>query len=89
MAPARGPNKIAGSIRATITPATAYAPEVPPRRATSAVTATNPTQSPNELTVCATSSLEKFGWVTRSLNVAGRVPRSAATSSANVEDTGP
>jgi hypothetical protein len=52
---------------------------------TSAVTATKPTQSPKELAVCAISSLEKAGWVMRSLKVAGRVPRSAATSSANVD----
>src|SRR5262245_27311549 len=70
-------------MRATMTPATAYAPASPPLIVTSAVTATNPTQSPNELIVCAARSLEKDGWVMRSLKVAGRVPRSAATSSAN------
>src|ERR687898_669995 len=85
IAPAIGPNTIAGSVRATITPAIAYAPASPPLLTTSAVTATNPTQSPNELTVCAASSLEKAGWVMRSLKVAGRVPRSAATSSAKVD----
>ena len=85
-APAIGPNSSAGSIRAAITPAIANAPAAsPPLAATSAVTATNPTQSPNELTVCAISSLENAGAVTRSLKVAGRVPRSAATSSAKLD----
>src|SRR5512132_1171602 len=85
IAPATGPNRIAGSVRASMTPAIAYAPASPPLLATSAVTATNPTQSPNELTVCAASSLEKAGWVMRSLKVAGRVPRRAATSSAKAD----
>ncbi len=84
MAPANGPNRTAGSIRATITPETATAapPGVRPRRATRAVTATNPTQSPNEDTVIAARSRENGGWTRRSRRVAGRVPRSAATSSA-------
>ena len=50
IAPAIGPNRMAGSIRATMTPAIAYAPASPPLLTTSAVTATKPTQSPNELT---------------------------------------
>src|SRR4029450_6305312 len=86
IAPAIGPNRIAGSVRASMTPAIAYAPASPPLLGPSAVTATTPPQPPNELTVCAASSLEKAGWVIRSLKVAGRVPRSAATSSAK-DDT--
>src|SRR5262245_580375 len=85
-APAIGPNSRAGNMRAAMTPATAYAPPAsPPLLATRAATATNPTQSPNELTVCAISSLLNAGWVMRSLKVAGRVPRSRATSSAKLD----
>ena len=79
-----GPKRSAGSIRATMTPATAYAPTSPPRRFTSAATATNPTQSPSDDIVCAARSLENAGCVRRSLKVAGCVPRRAATSSTMV-----
>ena len=83
--PAIGPNRTAGSVRASIRPATEYAATPPPARSlTSAVTARNPTQSPREDTDIAASSRAKAGWVTRSLSVADRVPRSAATWSATL-----
>ena len=44
-------------------------------------TATKPTQSPSEETAIAARSLEKEGWVRRSLKVADLVPRRAAISS--------
>ncbi len=83
-APANGPNRMAGSMRAVITAPTASpaAAVVPDSRVTSDVTAMNPTQSPSDETVIAASRREKAGWVSRSLRVAARVPRSAATSSA-------
>ena len=84
-APATGPNRMDGSILATITPATAYAPPLPPSLATSETTATNPTQSPIEETVCAASRRGNGGRVRRSLKLADRVPRSCATSSARLD----
>ena len=61
--PASGPNRIAGSIRAVITPPTAspFAAALPERLATSDVTATNPTQSPSDDTDIAASSRENAG----------------------------
>ena len=58
----------------------------PPRPWTIAVTATNPTQSPKDETVIAASSRANVRWVRRSFRVAGRVPRSSATSSV-IDDT--
>ena len=89
-APAIGPNRIAGSMRAIITalianPALAADPD---SVVTSEVTATNPTQSPSDETLIAARSRENAGWVSRSFRVAARVPRSAATSSAT-DATGP
>ena len=83
-APANGPNNTAGSMRAVITAPTARpaAAVVPDSLVTSEVTAMNPTQSPSDETVIAASSRENAGCVSRSLRVAARVPRSAATSSA-------
>jgi len=65
--PANGPNRTLGERRASITPATARPPlaAVPPSLATSAATATNPTQSPSEETSIAFHSREKEGWVSR------------------------
>ena len=88
--PAKGPNKMAGSVRATITPPTARPAafdELGERSATREVTATKPTQSPSDEIDIAASRRENAGSVRRSLRVADLVPRSAATSSANV-DTG-
>ena len=84
IAPAKGPKRNAGAIRAIITTATEPSAAVcdPASRATSEVTATNPTQSPREETPMAAASREKAGWVSRSRSVADLVPRSAATSSA-------
>src|SRR3954468_7231482 len=79
--PAIGPNRNAGSVRASITPEIASDAEPPPRPCTIAVTATNPTQSPNDDTDIAASSRANGPWVRRSRRVAGRVPRRAATSS--------
>src|SRR6185436_813456 len=84
--PAIGPNRNAGKVRASITPEIASEAEPPPRPWTIAVTATKPTQSPNDETDIAARSLANGPWVSRSPNVAGRVPRSAATSSV-IEDT--
>src|SRR4029079_8265818 len=80
-APATGPNTNAGNVRATITPDTASAAVPPPRLATIEVTATKPTQSPNDDTDIAASRRANVRLVSRSLMVAGRVPRSSATSS--------
>ena len=55
---------------------------VPDRVAAKEVTATNPTQSPSDDTDIAASSRANPGFVSRSLRVADRVPRRAATSSA-------
>src|SRR5439155_10235350 len=85
--PAMGPNRNAGSVRAIITPDTASDAVVPPRLTTIDVTATNPTQSPNDETDIAASSRANGRWVSRSRKVADRVPRRAATSSA-MDDTG-
>ena len=87
--PAIGPNRSAGSMRAAMTPADGeplggpadqgrHEGRAPPRTPPSP-RATRPS--------CAASSRENAGWVRRSLSVADRVPRSAATSSAN-DDTG-
>jgi hypothetical protein len=84
--PAIGPNRNAGSVRAIITPATASNGVPPPRVATIAVTAMNPTQSPSELTVMAASNRANARWVSRSLKVAEREPRRTSTSSA-IDDT--
>ena len=54
--PAMGPNRNAGRVRAIITPDTASDAVVPPRLTTIDVTATNPTQSPNDETDIAASS---------------------------------
>src|SRR4051794_18084226 len=85
--PANGPNRIDGSIRATITPATANEAfeVVPPWRSTSEATATNPTQSPSDDTAMAAMSFENAGRRNRSFSVAGLVPRRAATSSARLD----
>ena len=81
--PAKGPNTTEGSSRASITPATASAPtRWPPLAATRDATATKPTQSPSEDTSIARHRRENAGWKSRSLNDAGRLPRSAAISSA-------
>src|SRR6266542_4088540 len=81
--PAKDPKITDGESLASMTPATARAPSrLPPSRATSAATATNPTQSPREETSMARHRREKEGWVRRSLSVAGLVPLSAAISSA-------
>src|SRR6266511_2545926 len=53
--------------------------------ATSEATATHPTQSPREETVCAASRRGNGGRVRRSLKLADRVPRSCATSSARLD----
>ena len=85
-APANGPKRIAGSILAVMTPPTAKpAVLIPDKRATSDVTATNPTQSPRDDTVIAANRRENPGCVRRSLRVADLVPRSAATSSAMLD----
>jgi hypothetical protein len=86
-APASGPSRTAGSVRAIIRPATANpAVAVPAARSvTSEVTARNPTQSPSEDTDIAARSRANGGWVIRSRRVAERVPRSAATSSATLD----
>ena len=84
--PAIGPNRNAGSVRAIITPEIASEALPPPSPWTIAVTATKPTQSPNDDTDIAASSRANGPWVSRSPKVAGRVPRSAATSSV-IEDT--
>src|SRR3954453_15183467 len=86
--PAIGPNRNAGSVRASITPEIASDAEPPPRPCTIAVTATNPTQSPNDDTDIAASSRANGPWVRRSRRVAGRVPRRAATSSV-IDDRSP
>jgi hypothetical protein len=52
------------------------------------VTATKPTQSPSDDTDIAARSREYPGWVIRSLSVADRVPRIAATSSAKLATPG-
>ena len=82
-APANGPNRIAGSILAVMTPPIARPLVLMPDKLwTSDVTATNPTQSPRDDTVIAASRRENPWFVSRSLRVADLVPRSAATSSA-------
>ena len=87
--PAIGPNRNAGSVRAIITPEIASdADAAADAPATIAVTAMNPTQSPSEDTDIAASSRANGPWVSRSLKVAGRVPRRAATSSV-IDDTRP
>ena len=86
--PAIGPNRNAGSVRASITPEIASDADAPPMPCTIAVTATNPTQSPNDDTDIAASSRANGPWVSRSRSVAGRVPRRAATSSV-IDDTRP
>src|SRR6266571_4732011 len=89
MTPANAPNRTEGMSRESITPATARPPRrFPPIPATSDATATNPIQSPSEDTSIARHRREKDGWVRRSLNVAGLVPRSAAISSAAVAAIG-
>ena len=86
-APAIGPNRNAGSVRAIITPDTARLALPPPSRATIVVTATNPTQSPRDDTVMAANRRANGRCRRRSFSVADRVPRRAATSSVIV-DTG-
>src|SRR5688572_22011575 len=79
-----GPNRIDGSSRASITPATAVPPtRAPPASlATSEATATKHTQSPRDDSNIACHRREKEGWVSRSLRVAGLVPRRRDISSA-------
>src|SRR6266566_6256063 len=86
--PAIGPNRNAGSVLAIITPDTASAAVPPPRRATMAVTATNPTQSPKDDTDIAARSRANARCVSRSLKVADRAPRRTSTSSAMVDTAG-
>ncbi len=85
--PANGPNRIEGSSRASMTPVMAYPARAPPILVTRAVTATKPTQSPSDDTSIARHRREK-DLILRTLpKVAGRVPRSAATSSAMLATT--
>ena len=67
-APAIGPNRTAGSMRAIITPLTANPALAadPTAWSPATVTATNPTQSPSDETLIAASSRENAGWVSRS-----------------------
>ena len=53
-----------------------------------AVTATNPTQSPNDETDMAARSRANARCVSRSLKVADRAPRRTSTSSAMVDTAG-
>ena len=90
-APANGPNRIAGSMRAVMTAATAQRGGGGGRA--SLRDERGHRDEPDPVAERgdrhrAPSRRENAGWVRRSLKVAARVPRSAATSSAKLDTTG-